>query len=41
VLVYVSSYPILPGYILVGALFTMIMLRGIAEIYESTTPQRR
>ncbi len=34
VLVYVNSYPIIPGYVIVGALFTMVMLRGIAEIYE-------
>jgi len=35
VLVYVSSYPIWIGYILIGILFTYIMLRGAAEIYES------
>lgn len=35
VLVYVSNYPALPGYLLVAALFTMIMMRGAAEIYES------
>ena len=32
---YVYNYPVLIGYILVGILFTFIMLRGIAEIYES------
>ncbi len=35
VMVYVSGYPIDIGYILVGILFTYIMLRGAAEIYES------
>ena len=39
VLVYVSSYPILPGYVLVGALFAMVMLRGAAEIYEGAIAQ--
>ncbi|MGC8537934.1 MAG: CDP-alcohol phosphatidyltransferase family protein [Candidatus Micrarchaeia archaeon] len=39
ILVYVNSYPILVGYILVGALFTFIMLRGAAEIYESAKSQ--
>ncbi|MCL5412032.1 MAG: hypothetical protein M1474_00115 [Candidatus Marsarchaeota archaeon] len=35
VLVYVSGYPIIIGYALVGALVAYIMLRGAAEIYES------
>ncbi len=39
ILVYVNSYPILIGYVLVGALFTFIMLRGAAEIYESAKSQ--
>ena len=39
ILVYVNSYPILIGYVLVGALFTFIMLRGTAEIYESAKSQ--
>ena len=34
-LVYVSGYPLLPGDVVVAALFLMIMLRGAAEIYES------
>jgi phosphatidylglycerophosphate synthase len=36
ILVYVNNFPILVGYILVGALFTFIMLRGVAEVYESS-----
>jgi phosphatidylglycerophosphate synthase len=35
ILMYVSNYPALPGYILVTALVAYIMLRGIAEIYDS------
>ncbi|MEM0087109.1 MAG: hypothetical protein QXD58_01210 [Candidatus Micrarchaeaceae archaeon] len=34
VLVYVLAYPIWIGYVLVGILFTYIMVRGAAEIYE-------
>ncbi len=34
--VYVWAYPIAYEYALVGLLFALIMLRGIAEIYEST-----
>ena len=39
ILVYVNSFPILIGYALVGLLFTFIMLRGVAEIYESAKSQ--
>jgi phosphatidylglycerophosphate synthase len=35
VLVYVSGYPVDIGYALVAILFTYIMVRGAAEIYES------
>ncbi len=35
VLVYVSGYPLLAGQALVAVLFTYIMLRGAAEIYDS------
>jgi phosphatidylglycerophosphate synthase len=34
VLVYVSGYPIIVGYVLVALLVTYILLRGIAELYE-------
>jgi phosphatidylglycerophosphate synthase len=34
VLVYVSGYPIIIGYILVTILVAYILLRGLAEIYE-------
>ncbi len=40
VLMYVSNYPHIVGYLLVAALFAMIMLRGAAEIYESLPPPR-
>ncbi len=36
VLVYVSRFPIVIGYILVALLVGYILLRGIAEFYEST-----
>ncbi|MEM0201843.1 MAG: hypothetical protein QXR73_01550 [Candidatus Micrarchaeaceae archaeon] len=39
ILVYVNSFPALIGYVLVGILFTFIMLRGAAEIYESAKSQ--
>ena len=35
ILMYVASYPAIWGYVLTGILFTFIMLRGIAEIYEN------
>ncbi|MCL4372108.1 hypothetical protein M1373_02185 [Candidatus Marsarchaeota archaeon] len=35
VLVYVVSYPIWIGYVLIGLLTAYILLRGAAEIYES------
>lgn len=35
-LVYISGYPIIIGYVLVGILFTYIMVRGIAEVYDSS-----
>ena len=35
VLMYVSSYPAIIGYVLIGILFVFIILRGIAEIYEN------
>lgn len=35
ILMYVSGYPAIIGYALVGILFTFIMVRGAAEIYES------
>jgi len=35
-LYYVLGYPVLVEYILVAVLFLIIMLRGAAEIYEST-----
>ncbi|MEM0094505.1 MAG: hypothetical protein QW046_01335 [Candidatus Micrarchaeaceae archaeon] len=34
VLVYLLAYPIWIGYLLIGILFTYIMVRGAAEIYE-------
>ncbi|MEM3841495.1 MAG: hypothetical protein QXN59_02285, partial [Candidatus Micrarchaeaceae archaeon] len=33
---YVDKYPAVIGYVLIIALFLFIMLRGAAEIYEST-----
>lgn len=36
ILFYVLSYPAIIEYALVAVLFTIIMLRGAAEIYEST-----
>ncbi|MFI5412503.1 MAG: CDP-alcohol phosphatidyltransferase family protein [Candidatus Micrarchaeales archaeon] len=35
ILVYVSHYPIIPGYILVSLLVLFIVLRGAAEVYEA------
>ncbi|MGD0729449.1 MAG: CDP-alcohol phosphatidyltransferase family protein [Candidatus Micrarchaeaceae archaeon] len=35
ILVYVASYPIVPGYILIALLVLFIVARGAAEIYES------
>ena len=35
VLVYISDYPVILGYILTAALVTFILVRGAAEIYES------
>lgn len=35
VLVYVSGWPIVVGYVLVAILVSYIMLRGIAELYET------
>ncbi len=35
ILVYVSGWPILPGYILVAVLVGYILLRGISEIYDN------
>jgi phosphatidylglycerophosphate synthase len=35
VLVYVSGYPVVVGYVLIAILFGYIMLRGIAELYEA------
>ena len=40
VLEFVYSYPMIIGYALVGILFTFIMLRGAAEIYESILSDR-
>lgn len=34
-LVYISAYPILPAYILVGLLVAFIVVRGTAEVYDS------
>ncbi len=36
ILVYVSGFPVIAGYVLVGILFAFVMLRGAAEIYEGT-----
>ena len=35
ILVYVSNYPIIPAYVLVGILVAFIVARGSAEVYES------
>lgn len=36
ILVYVSNYPILPGYVLIVLLVSFIVARGAAEIYEAS-----
>lgn len=35
ILVYVAGYPITLAYVLIGILVTFILIRGIAEVYES------
>ena len=35
-LVYISAYPILPAYILITILVLFIVVRGAAEVYETT-----
>ena len=34
-LVYISAWPILPAYVLIGALVLFIVVRGAAEVYET------
>lgn len=41
ILVYVSNFPIFIGYILVGILFTFVMLRGAAEIYDGLNSEQQ
>ena len=35
-LIYIYSYPLWIGYVLIAALVIYIVIRGIAEVYEAT-----